>query len=78
MELEDIEVGMIIKDNFDNWYKITGISHKENDRQLVKLLCIFNSNNQNYFSRMDGHSFEFKINSEWWITRSEMKDFSIV
>lgn len=78
MELEDIEVGMVVKDNFDNWYKIINISRKENDRQPVKLLCIFNSNNEKYFSRMDGHSFEFKLNSEWWVTRSEMKDFSIV
>ena len=78
MELEDIEVGMVVKDNFNNWYKIINISRKENDRQPVKLLCIFNSNNENYFSRMDGHSFEFELNSEWWITRSEMKDFSIV
>lgn len=41
MELEDIEVGMVVKDNFDNWYKIINISRKENDRQPVKLLCIF-------------------------------------
>jgi len=65
MELEDIEVGMVVKDNFDNWYKIINISRKENDRQPVKLLCIFNSNNENYFSRMDGYSFEFELNSEW-------------
>ena len=78
MELEDIEVGMVVKDNFDNWYKITAISSRENDRQPVRLLCIFNSNNENYISRMDGFSFEFVINSELWITRSEMKDFSIV
>lgn len=41
MELEDIEVGMVVKDNFDNWYKIINISRKENDHQPVKLLCIF-------------------------------------
>lgn len=62
MEIENIKVGMFVKDKLGNEYKVVGVSHN-----IVKLLC------EKFVkqARVDS-KFKFqKVGDVYWITTSE-------
>ena len=77
MNLNEFEIGQVVKDDFGNLYKVTAVSYKADDYQPVQLLCIKNSS-KNYVTKSHCSSYEFKKGCEWWINENELNDFSIV
>ena len=81
MNLNEFEKGIIVKDYFGNWYKVSSVSSvssKEDDYQPVRLLCIMNFDGKKYITHPNNTYYEFNAGNEWWITKDELKDFSIV
>ena len=76
MNFNEFEIGQIVEDNFGNRYEVTGVTHNR-DYQPVRLLCTKRSKDKSYITRPYNSYYEFRDGCEWWITKDELKDFSI-